>query len=449
MGLGKDHPDSEYILKVAARRMKIYLSVFGPEGEWNESVGYSNSVRDTVKFCSALRYWSTARGVGLEENVLGTHPLPHFCRWKMYMTLPHGREARMGNCTTIPKVCLPFVPAVAAASRDGVLQWFHVNNQFSPEETDHTRNYVLELLGYNPTLEPVHPEGRLPHGHAFRANTMCVSSRTDWNPVATPCVVYGKGGAAYEIHGHHDVGQVLDTTDVYEGVKQVRRTVVHLDPGVVVVLDRATLDEPRDISLRWHTADKCRPEPGGRFVVCGGQNACLESQLVNLGDGALTIARNEHEETRASYIEASLNAPHCSILSLFSVSKLGGTAQRWKGSNGLWSIQTPEGILDVRVSSAELLVAYRNRTEQTVHPVATSTPHRSARSRRPCSSGRKADFCDRKPRYCPKSWQENCYSKSSCPFSLQSVAGMRPTHFPMETRRPANHRRHVPAHNDD
>ena len=37
---------------------------------------------------------------------------------------------------------------------------------------------------------------------------MCGSSRTNWDPLAPPCVVYGKGVAAYEIHGHHDVGQV-------------------------------------------------------------------------------------------------------------------------------------------------------------------------------------------------------------------------------------------------
>ncbi|MEA1952496.1 MAG: heparinase II/III family protein, partial [Planctomycetota bacterium] len=297
----------------------------------------------------------------------------------------------------------------------------------------------LELIGYDPTLKPLNPEGRMLHGHAFAANTMCVSSRTNWNPLATPCVVYGKGGAAYEVHGHHDVGQVcidgfgkrlivdaggyasnnkefyaasshnvltfngqdmiedrpksracfdqaeirdrpalrakllasefddkrggywvLDTTDVYEGVAQARRMVVHLNPGVVVVLDTAALDKPGDISLRWHTADKCKPDAGGRFVVRSGRNISLESQVSHLGDEALAVARGEHQETRAGYVEASLRATRCTLLTLFCVSDPSKEAQRWKGSKGSWSIQTAEGVVDVRVSNTELSVAYRN-----------------------------------------------------------------------------------------
>ncbi len=324
---------------------------------------------------------------------------------------------------------------------------------FPTEETQAHRNYVLELVWYDHTLKPVNPEGRLPHGHAFAAYSMCASSRTDWNPVATPCVVYGKGGAAFETHGHHDAGQVcidgygepliidpggygwsgsssdfytvaghnvlmfdgqdmienqpvvrplfdmiegrrtsppllaelmasefddklggywvVDTTDVYDGVRQVLRTVVHLNPGVVVVLDTATLAEPRDVSLRWHTADKCQPDGDGGFVVRGGENVHLASRVVRLDDGALTVARGEHGRRRTGrrrrrrrtppgYIEASLRGAHCTLLSLFNVFGPGTPPQSWRGSNGSWSIQTPEGLVDVKVSSDELSVAYRN-----------------------------------------------------------------------------------------
>jgi len=59
--------------------------------------------------------------------------------------------------------------------------------------------------------------------------------------VATPCVVYGKAGAAY----------------------------VHLNTGVVVILDTAAVPKPCDIALRWHTANKSQPDSEGRFLVKG------------------------------------------------------------------------------------------------------------------------------------------------------------------------------------
>jgi hypothetical protein len=443
MSLAEDHPASAFLVQTACQRMKAYLSVFGPEGEWNESVGYADSMYNAVRFYSALRYWTTTRPDVTNQNPLAAHPFPQFCRWKMYMTLPHGREAKFGNCSIQEKVNLPFVPAVATAAHDGVLQWFYLNHRFQPEQTFNTRDYVTELLTYDPALEPKHPEGRLPHGHAFAANTMCVSSRTTWDPVATPCVVYGKGGAAYEIHGHHDLGQVcidgygdrlivdqvgydggydggsddvysaaghnvlvfngkdmirdrpisracfhqpeirnwpalrshwvarefddrrggywiLDTTDVYEDVEQVRRTVVHLNPEVVVVLDTAMLSKPGNISLRWHTVDKCDPHADGSFLVRGRKNTQLVSRVVPLDTARLALNRGEHAESTGNYVEASLRGHHCSILSLFCVIGPGQKSDVWRGSGSKWSIQAPSGMVDVSISDKELKVTRRD-----------------------------------------------------------------------------------------
>ena len=457
MSLAEDHPDSGFLVKTARQRMQVYLSVFGPEGEWNESVGYAGSVRDTVDFYLAWRFWTTSRPQVTNANMLTAHPFPQFCRWKMYMTLPHGREAKMGNCTSQQNVNLPFVPAVAAATRDGVFQWFYLNHRFPPERTLNTRDYVTELLTFDPTLKPQHPESLLPHGHAFAANTMCVSSRTNWDSLATPCVVYGKGGAAYEIHGHHDVGQVcidgygegliidqvgydggyaggsldvyraaghnvltfnnqdmiedrptsrvcfdqpevrnwpalrakwlarkfddrrggfwvLDTTEVYQGVKQVRRTVVHLNPGVVVVLDTATLDEPGDISLRWHTVDHSAPTTDGHFLVRGRTNAQLAARVVRLDDGKLTTARREHRQSGGSYVAASMRGDRCSLLSLFCIFGPEQKPSVWRGSGGNWSIQTPDGTFEVNASSNQLSVENRETGDGWAVPIGQTRP---------------------------------------------------------------------------
>ena len=46
----------------------------------------------------------------------------------------------------------------------------------------------------------------------------------------------------------------VDTTEAWDGVKQCLRTVLHVFPGFVVVLDDIELDKPESISLRWNTA---------------------------------------------------------------------------------------------------------------------------------------------------------------------------------------------------
>ena len=70
MSLAEDHLDSGFLVKTARQRMKIYLSVFGPDGEWNESVGYAGSVRDTVDFYLAWRSWTATRTGGNRTNPL-------------------------------------------------------------------------------------------------------------------------------------------------------------------------------------------------------------------------------------------------------------------------------------------------------------------------------------------------------------------------------------------
>ena len=61
----------------------------------------------------------------------------------------------------------------------------------------------------------------------------------------------------------------FDLTGIYEGAVSVVRTLVHLLPGTVAVLDEAVLGEPHDVSLRWHTAHACTPEADGSFMVAG------------------------------------------------------------------------------------------------------------------------------------------------------------------------------------
>lgn len=93
---------------------------------------------------------------------------------------------------------------MAVATGNPVYQWFYLQHGQTSIRTD----LCQELLTYDPSVIAQSPEGRIPHGRGFRGHGACWSSRTDWNPRSTACVVYGKGGHGCELHGNHDAGTV-------------------------------------------------------------------------------------------------------------------------------------------------------------------------------------------------------------------------------------------------
>ena len=205
MGLGADLPDAERILAHAQRVMDVYIRELGPEGEFNESVGYAGAVRLPVEFF-VTHYYYTRGADPWGRSALAQ--LQAFCKWYAYFILPPGRVARLGDCNpSMPPVAGVF-PGVASTTRDGVLQWLYLNYARSGNQASLSTDVVLELLLYDDTLEPVSPEGSLPRARSFEAHGAVWSSRASWDPDTTPTVVYGKGGHGQELHGHHDAGQV-------------------------------------------------------------------------------------------------------------------------------------------------------------------------------------------------------------------------------------------------
>jgi len=419
MALGDDHADSARLIEFSLPHMKDYLKIYGPDGEFNESPGYAGATFYPVAYFAAHRYWS--RG---SENLLAQRPFPQACQWLMHLTLPPGRCAAFGDtgADEAPKVF--HVPAVAAATRDGILQWYYLHQP--PDEPE-----MRELLWFDPRVAPVDPQGRVPLGAAFPAHGGCLVSRTDWNPVATPCVVYGKAGRERH-HGDNDVGQLcvdgygrrlivdlgmpsmypddywlekrpqfynasarghnvlvfggrempgvggaepdtsrcgrivasrfdpekgaswsLDLTRAYDGVESVRRTVVHRLPGIVAVLDEASLTKPEEISLRWHTSDRCEPDAQGRFLVENG-DVRLAARLIALDGSALKFTRREHAyqppydrnrlgealaQRHESYVEVTDTAGGCRWLTLFAVLPPGTAPASWEMEGDRWTIR--------------------------------------------------------------------------------------------------------------
>lgn len=119
----------------------------------------------------------------------------------MHTTVPPGRAVAFGDAGPEAPVMAGYVAALAAATGDGVLQWFYRQYARAADADP------LELVCFDARIEARSPEGVEPPFAVFAAHGRVVVSRTGWDPHAAVTVVYGKAGRE-ENHEHHDVGQV-------------------------------------------------------------------------------------------------------------------------------------------------------------------------------------------------------------------------------------------------
>jgi hypothetical protein len=153
----------------------------------------------------------------------------------------------------------------------------------------------------------------------------------------------------------------IDLTGVYDGAARVSRTVVHLLPRVVAVLDSAHLDAPRPISMRWHLAEAAEPNEDGAFVMKGAK-ATLSGRTMRV-DGDAPLSANRHayqppydthrlgaklKQRNEPYIELKATDDRCMIVSLFAVFGPEDEPAVWKDAPDGWSIETPEGKVHVK-----------------------------------------------------------------------------------------------------
>lgn len=127
----------------------------------------------------------------------------------------------------------------------------------------------------------------------------------------------------------------VDTTDLYNNVTKVKRTVVHLFPGLIAVYDEAELCEPGEISMRWHTSDRAEPDEAGNFTVVNG-DVELISKIVRLDGDSVSFQCREHNyqepfhmdrngellpQKHEKYVEALIRDKKCRLVTLFAAAK--------------------------------------------------------------------------------------------------------------------------------
>ena len=228
MALLGEHDQAERLLDLAIPRMNAYLDYYGPAGEFNENPGYAGSSRLPAMFFTALRYLRRESQPSAQIARLRQH-----CIWQIYVTMPPGEVVPFGDCPAGRRVgdSVAYFPAVAAATRDSLLQGFYLHHNGEPltdePETQnatpkaksfsgHDRsllasgNPLWELLFYDATLKPdLAALAHMPLGRVFPAHGGIVSSRSSWDQEAAACVVMSQAGSGGVNHTHPDAGQTI------------------------------------------------------------------------------------------------------------------------------------------------------------------------------------------------------------------------------------------------
>ena len=200
MALGPDHKESRWLQEFSQPLMDKYMEVFGPNGEFNESPPYASSTMYVISYYLAQYYAS-----GGKQRPVQLEQLRNFSYWFLYCSLPPSRTVVFGDGHPNTPLTVFHFAAVASALRDPIIQWMYLQHVES-ERTD-SRRRAQELLFFDPTVKPQSPDGRLPLGRNFPAQSGIVTSRSSWNPSGATSIVHCKARTE-DVHRHADWGQV-------------------------------------------------------------------------------------------------------------------------------------------------------------------------------------------------------------------------------------------------
>lgn len=425
MALGEAHADSQRLVDMARPLMAQYMEHYGADGEFNENPSYANSSFLPALFFSALR--SHDGDVAVPAPIAALH---RHAYWTLYATAPPGHLVSFGDGGPGYPALTSFVPAVAAATQDQVLQWFYL------QYGEPARFPVWELLWFDSDLAPRAPTPQtLPLGKAYDEHSGLISSRSGWEPDSTASVVFSKAGHGGVNHTHPDAGQVeiqalgiplivdlgsvpypathkqhyyhfssdghnqltiggrpqawmsdgsrranrraaefdnerggwwqIDLTELHDGVDSVLRTVVHLLPGIVVVIDEARLHTSERSRLRWHPATEPQLGAAGQFHAIR-EHARVDAWIGG-ADGTpaeLVTGRHRYQapydhdrignpmpQRREPFVDTVAETNHVRFVSLFCVGE--GAAHPWTHDGSAWACdQAQISLTDDRVTVA-------------------------------------------------------------------------------------------------
>jgi len=410
MSLGRAYPRSDALSERARSFFDASVRDFGPEGEFHDAVGRVASLNVPVAYYLALYYHT--RG---EIDRLGRPPFPDAATWLAHMTLPPGRLAAMGDTRVRQPVTSNLWAAVANATRNGVFQklaleyatqdldpkalaylsadvepeppaerlalfrayraWSGVAVSRASWDLRSTPSVVYSKVG-RPVRHAHNDIGAvMVDGHRKRLlvdlgrprpypkNYHDPEKRYAYYPAASRghnVVTLGEGemrrsGGRYLRTGfapEFGAWWQMEVSDAYPNAHRVTRTVAHLHPRYVVVVDQVLRKEEGPIALRWHTADAPETSGGDGFRVANGDVALEGLLAVTDGPAASrSVGRHRYPEglreardgsamkqREEPYVAYELNAASCRIVSFFVVRGPDDPPGRWEASEGGWSV---------------------------------------------------------------------------------------------------------------
>jgi len=161
----------------------------------------------------------------------------------------------------------------------------------------------------------------------------------------------------------------IDTAPAWSGVKQNLRTVLHVHPGFVIVLDEVQLEKSESISLRWNTAKKATLVDETGFAVQH-DTVGLAARAINLTGGVTTHQLSQHRyyepwnkdqfggllpERDCPYYELKTENDHCRLLSLFCVQR-GSKTTPWTQEGDTHTATIGDAKLEVTINDNELAI---------------------------------------------------------------------------------------------
>lgn len=433
MALGADHKDSAMLVANALPAMKSYLDALGPEGEFNESVQYAGSMYNVVYYFSALRYASRGRDNPFERHSLRsfyewyqrmTFPPGRVAGFgdpdpdMPPVVAPAAAVAAALHDPLIQGFYEQYCDQMLESPRNRALEFLSYDanleaaspaGRLSLGKAYHGHG---KLISSRATWDPVSTPsvvyakaGREPfHGHADWGQVcidgygqrLVVDLKSPYPKDSQERYYsYQQFGHNVFVFGENDTGGVswrekdrqgrttwsvfddarggawtMDLSPVYGEGYSVTRTVVHLLPCIVVVLDEAILPGSMPISLRWHLAAPAEPAHDGSFRLAVG-DASLSARMMRL-DGEAELAGRHHayvapynkrvlgedfEQRHEPYIELKAKDAHCRVLSLFTLQRAGEKSGAWRNlGDRAWAFETLEGRFEVRLEQKRLSV---------------------------------------------------------------------------------------------
>ncbi|MCK5738365.1 heparinase II/III family protein, partial [bacterium] len=434
MALGDDHPQARDLVDYSMEKMTSYLEIYGDEGEFNESVAYANATIYPIAFFEAYRYYSGGTENRLDKAPFPeTCEWMSYLTVPPGYIVPFGDS----HLAQIPSVKF-FAPVASASRNPFLQWFYlqHASTSTDPRQlvwydaslrpqspvdawplaktyTGHGACFSSRTdWNQQETACAVYGKAGREENHEHNdAGQVCLDGYGErlivdlGSPSGYPEDFFTKNRWKYynaSVSGHNVIqigdaefltsddargrflktaadktrGAVwqMDLSAVYANKASVHRTVVHLLPGIVVVLDDISLTKPELVQLRWHVAESCQPSPAGAFGFTSGK-ARLDGLVNEIGGEKSQLSLEKHayhapfnkdrinyplEQRHEPFLKLQTSAQKCRFLSFFAVQSAAGDSSGWIFLENAWEIDTEFGQVVVEVSEKKIQVLNRD-----------------------------------------------------------------------------------------